>query len=97
MANLHLKSAISFEEFHKRVASSGVALAMTYNRLVLEKRTLGLDLDLDEEADCFLHGKSTIRSFFILLVLSSPIPIIIWYSIIYNVVTGCYTGGIIDC
>ena len=70
MAALHLILAISFEELYMRRDSFGVALEMTFNRLVVEKRTLGLDLD-DEEADCFcfLHGKSTIRSL-ILLVLS---------------------------
>ena len=73
MANLYLILAISFEEIYIRRASSGVAPGMTFNRHNSEKRTLSLDLD---EADCFLHGRSTIK-LFILLVLLLPIVVVV--------------------
>ena len=84
MANLHLISAISFEELHTRGASSGVALVMTYNLLVSEKRTFNFNLvlNLDDEADCFLYEKSeksTIKSS-ILLLLSMSVVIAIDYT-----------------
>ena len=77
MANLYLILAISFEELHTRRASSGVALGMTYNRHNSEKRTLSLDLD---EADCFLHGKPTIKLFILLVLLS----MLLWLELEIN-------------
>ena len=82
MANLYLILAISFEEIYIRRFSSGVALAMTFNRHNSEKRTLSLDLD---EADCLLHGsgRSTIKLFILLVLL--PIVVVSTITMIQSV------------